>query len=431
MPRSVVAVLLALLLAPALSGCNQSGRPAPVPVVGPDQAALNRQMGQVVGGAYVVAPGDTLAVVSERTNTPIRTLIDLNGLVPPYVIAPGQRLALQQRSQYVVRSGDTVSGLARKLGITQSALIQLNNLKAPYALRIGQRLNLPSQVEAASDPAPAASPSGSVSQSALPPISAAALPPATAGTAAAPGPAQVSSAAGQPQPGAKPLATPEPAPAATTAGAATTAATMPASIPSSASTTAASTTAAVPASAAPVQPAPAAAPTPSQPAPSQPVPSQPTATQTAATPAAAPPAAEAPEAPTSKAAVNGGKGRFGWPVQGKVIGKFGGGKDGLKNDGINIAAPIGAPVNAAADGVVAYAGNQLRGFGNMILIRHADGYVTAYAHNQSLLVEKGAKVKRGQTIARVGSTGSVDSPQLHFEIRKGTEPLDPLTLLGT
>ncbi len=146
------------------------------------------------------------------------------------------------------------------------------------------------------------------------------------------------------------------------------------------------------------------------------------------------PAAAAPEpaasAPASKDTVGGGKGKFGWPVRGKVIGKFGGGKDGLKNDGINIAAPIGAPVNAAADGVVAYAGNQLRGFGNMILIRHADGYVTAYAHNQSLLVEKGAKVKRGETIARVGSTGSVDSPQVHFEIRKGTEPVDPLTMLG-
>ncbi len=177
MPRLVVAAILAL----ALAGCNQSGRPAPVPVIGPDQAELNRQMGQVVGGAYVVAPGDTLAVVSERTNTPIRALIDLNALVPPYVIAPGQRLLLHPRSQYVVRSGDTVSGLARKLGVTQSALIQLNSLKAPYALRIGQKLNLPSQVEAASAPAPEAAPSGAVSQSALPPISGSALPPATTG----------------------------------------------------------------------------------------------------------------------------------------------------------------------------------------------------------------------------------------------------------
>jgi murein DD-endopeptidase MepM/ murein hydrolase activator NlpD len=125
-----------------------------------------------------------------------------------------------------------------------------------------------------------------------------------------------------------------------------------------------------------------------------------------------------------------GKGPFVWPVQGKVIGAFGSSNEGLKNDGINIAAPSGAPVVAAADGTVAYAGNELRGFGNMILIRHDGGYVTAYAHNASLLVKKGDKVKRGQTIARVGQTGAVFGPQLHFEIRKGTQPVDPLSFLG-
>ena len=369
----------------ALAACNQSGRPAPI---GPNQAAINQQMGQVVDGAYVVAPGDTLAVVSERTNTPIRTLIDLNNLVPPYVIAAGQRLALQQRSHYVVRSGDTVSGLSKKLGVTQSALIQLNNLKAPYALKVGQQLNLPSRVEASSNPEPApaaaSSPNGGVSQAASPPLPNATSPASPASVPASapvamPNPAPQPPSQPQPQAGAKPLASDEPI-----------------------------------------------SPTPATP--------QPAVTQTAAAPTPAAPVKtlEPPaDEPVAKPLVNGGAGKFGWPVQGKVIGKFGGGSDGLKNDGINIAAPVGAPVNAAADGVVAYAGNQLRGFGNMILIRHADGYVTAYAHNQSLLVQKGAKVKRGQTIARVGSTGNVDSPQLHFEIRKGTQPVDPLTLLGS
>jgi murein DD-endopeptidase MepM/ murein hydrolase activator NlpD len=129
-------------------------------------------------------------------------------------------------------------------------------------------------------------------------------------------------------------------------------------------------------------------------------------------------------------AAGSGKGPFVWPVQGKVINTFGSSTDGLKNDGINIAAPSGSPVVAAADGVVAYAGNELRGFGNMILIRHEGGYVTAYAHNDSLLVKKGDKVKRGQIIARVGATGAVFGPQLHFEIRKGTQPVDPMTYLG-
>jgi murein DD-endopeptidase MepM/ murein hydrolase activator NlpD len=150
------------------------------------------------------------------------------------------------------------------------------------------------------------------------------------------------------------------------------------------------------------------------------------AATTAGTAAAAQVAAVTPTAPVTT-----GNGQFGWPVQGQVVSKFGATADGLRNDGINISAPAGAPVVAAADGVVAYAGNELRGFGNMILIRHADGWVTAYAHNQSLSVKKGDTVKRGQTIARVGQTGNVTSPQLHFEIRKGTAAQDPMKYLGS
>ena len=120
---------------------------------------------------------------------------------------------------------------------------------------------------------------------------------------------------------------------------------------------------------------------------------------------------------------------FLWPVSGKVISRFGGQKDGRHNDGINIGAKRGTTVRAAENGVVAYAGNELRGFGNLLLIKHADGYMTAYAHNETLLVDRGAKVKRGDAIARVGSTGSVGSPQLHFEIRKGRKSVDPLRYL--
>lgn len=123
-----------------------------------------------------------------------------------------------------------------------------------------------------------------------------------------------------------------------------------------------------------------------------------------------------------------GKG-FGWPVRGKVLSGFGSKAKGLRNDGINIAAPAGAPVRAAEGGIVAYAGNELRGFGNLILVRHADGYVTAYAHNDSLLVKRGDPVRRGQVIARVGATGSVGRPQLHFEIRRGRKAVDPMPYL--
>ena len=105
-------------------------------------------------------------------------------------------------------------------------------------------------------------------------------------------------------------------------------------------------------------------------------------------------------------------------------------KDGLHNDGINIAAPRGSPVRAADNGVVAYVGNELRGFGNLLLIKHANGWMTAYAHNEAILVGRGARVKRGQTVARVGDSGSVVSPQLHFEIRRGIRAVDPAKLLG-
>ncbi len=123
-------------------------------------------------------------------------------------------------------------------------------------------------------------------------------------------------------------------------------------------------------------------------------------------------------------------GRFRWPVEGKIVSRFGPKKGGLHNDGINIAAAAGTSVVAAADGIVAYAGNELRGFGNLLLIRHAGGWVTAYAHAERLLVRQGDKVKRGQPVARIGSTGSVASPQLHFEIRNGTDPVDPLEYLA-
>jgi murein DD-endopeptidase MepM/ murein hydrolase activator NlpD len=120
---------------------------------------------------------------------------------------------------------------------------------------------------------------------------------------------------------------------------------------------------------------------------------------------------------------------FLWPVKGKVLSSYGGKSAGLQNDGINIAAPRGAPVRAAENGVVAYSGNELRGFGNLLLLKHTDGWITAYAHNDSLLVKRGDKIKKGQTIAKVGSSGSVQNPQLHFELRKGKKAIDPIKYL--
>lgn len=131
-----------------------------------------------------------------------------------------------------------------------------------------------------------------------------------------------------------------------------------------------------------------------------------------------------------KAEPAGGLPSFRWPVRGRIIAGFGAKPNGTQNDGINLAVPEGTPVKAAEDGVVAYAGNELKGYGNLILVRHANGYVSAYANASALLVKRGDTVKRGQVIAHAGQTGNVTSPQLHFEIRKGSTPVDPTKYLG-
>jgi murein DD-endopeptidase MepM/ murein hydrolase activator NlpD len=136
------------------------------------------------------------------------------------------------------------------------------------------------------------------------------------------------------------------------------------------------------------------------------------------------------ETPVKATEATGAVPTFRWPVRGKVITSYGAKTNGKANDGINLAVPEGTPVKAAEDGVVAYSGNELKGYGNLVLVRHANGYVTAYAHASELLVKRGDTIKRGQVIAKSGQSGEVGSPQLHFEIRKGSTPVDPLQFLN-
>jgi murein DD-endopeptidase MepM/ murein hydrolase activator NlpD len=142
------------------------------------------------------------------------------------------------------------------------------------------------------------------------------------------------------------------------------------------------------------------------------------------------PAPEKEEEPARPAETTSALPTFRWPARGKVITSYGAKTNGKANDGINIAVPEGTPVKAAEDGVVAYAGNELKGYGNLVLVRHSNGYVTAYAHASELMVKRGDPIKRGQIIAKSGQSGEVGSPQLHFEIRKGSSPVDPLQFLN-
>jgi murein DD-endopeptidase MepM/ murein hydrolase activator NlpD len=161
--------------------------------------------------------------------------------------------------------------------------------------------------------------------------------------------------------------------------------------------------------------------TPLKPEPAKPEPAKPAARdpETTASLPAQPVAPAAPAAPTAE---------FRWPARGRVISGFG--ASGT-NEGINIAVPDGTPVKAAESGTVAYAGNEVKGYGNLVLIRHDNGYVSAYAHNGDIDVKRGQKVARGQVIAKSGQTGNVTSPQLHFEIRRGATPVDPMPYLAS
>lgn len=179
-------------------------------------------------------------------------------------------------------------------------------------------------------------------------------------------------------------------------------------------------TATAPATTSPVGTAPAA-PTQVAVASTQPVQSAPAAPVQSAPPQATAPVAAAPAQQASG---------FQWPVKGRMLAGFGKQPDGDSNEGINLAAPAGTPVQAADGGKVIYAGNELEGYGNLILIQHSDEWVSAYAHNADLRVSRGDTVRKGQTIASVGATGSVSEPQLHFELRRSSTPVDPLPHLS-
>jgi murein DD-endopeptidase MepM/ murein hydrolase activator NlpD len=325
MRRLVVAAALGM----ALAGCVRKAPPAPVIQGRLVEAVTDRPQ------SVVVQPGETLYGIARRWQVPVRTLIEENGLQPPYALLAGTRLKLPQLRVHTVQSGETLYGVARRFGVDVTSLARANRLEPPFTIRSGEMLLLPEP------PAVAAAP---------PTMTARPIPPPPAAEAPSPPAAPPPEAASPaPPPAVEPPAAPTPPPAVVEAP---------------------------------------------------------------------PPPDPPPPAPPA------GRG-FIWPVKGRVVSGFGPGPGGTHNDGINIAAPAGTPIVAAEDGVVAYAGNELRGFGNLVLLKHPNGWMSAYAHCETILVKKGARVRRGATIARVGATGSVAEPQLHFELRRGTRALDP------
>ncbi|MBP7064253.1 MAG: peptidoglycan DD-metalloendopeptidase family protein [Ferrovibrio sp.] len=386
------------------------------------QAAMPAQAVQQApephGGDIVVQRGDTLYGLARQHNLPPRALIDANNLQAPYILQPGQRLRLPGERLHMVQRGETLYAISRAYGVDVYSMASANQLQAPYAIAIGQALRVPGS-------------SGAVAVAAASPVEPAATAPATRQASAFP----VSPTSTMPAPTAPALtgtgvavqelpppgtSGPVPAPAVAPAPAA-----MPAPPPAKPAPLPEVSIPASPAQAAQIEPQPAMQPEPQvAAAPPVPVPA-PTPTPVAAP--AAPPAIAKPQVDEEPPPRSGRT--FAWPVRGRILSTFGPKPDGLHNDGINIAARNGAPVIAAENGVVVYAGSELRGFGNLLLVRHADGWITAYAHLDRVLVQKGQQVKRGQAIATVGSSGAVDQPQLHFEIRRGTQAVDPAKFL--
>ena len=261
--------------------------------------------------AVTISRGDTLYSIARRYDIPLREIIEVNNLKPPYSLNVGQVLRLPTAKYHVVAKGDTLYNISKRYNVDMVSLSKVNDLDMPYSLAIGQRLRLPGSVAGGEGSSYTAKRSASSSSS------------WSSNSSVASG------------------------------------------------------------------------------------------ARTAVNESYTPPP------------VKNRKTKFLWPVRGPIISNYGPIAKGRNNDGINIKAAQGTMVKAADKGTVAYAGNELKGFGNLILIRHDDGWVTAYAHNEKILVKKGQRIARGEKISTVGSTGGVASPQLHFEIRQGKKALNP------
>jgi murein DD-endopeptidase MepM/ murein hydrolase activator NlpD len=336
---------------------------------------------------------------------PGKPQLETTGTVAPRSVAA----AHAPGTTIIVGTSDTLDILAKRYNVSAAAILQANGYKGPRTLSPGQQLIIPRQTAAVAAPAPALAPPASK------PVAAVAAPPSV--HIVNHGDTLMSIARRNH------VSVAELAKANNLDTSAKLSLGMKLTVPGAKSAAAAP----LAQPAAPVQQVAAvAAPALKPVAPAAPQQSarlvQPTANVEEK------PVAEAPAVKPSEA--TGALPTFRWPVRGKVITSYGAKTNGKANDGINLAVPEGTPVKAAEDGVVAYSGNELKGYGNLVLVRHSNGYVTAYAHASELMVKRGDTIKRGQVIAKSGQSGEVGSPQLHFEIRKGSSPVDPLQFLN-
>ncbi len=320
-------------------------------------------------GVHTVLPGDTVYTIAQNYQLPIREIITLNNIQAPYILNTGYRMKLPPPNEHLVGEGDTVETIAHMYEISPSRLVQLNSLQPPYNLPAGQSLRLPTSE------GQRATVQNAVIQNI---VTQGTTPPQAQGS---------STVTGNPVQTARLGSVDREALNTQSSGV----------VEKNNST---------------LQEAARLR---------KPEVTNSTAQQATVQKASVNSKVKIPKS-TPKLS---GAGKYMRPVDGKVISNFGPKANGLMNDGINIKAARGSPVRAAENGVVVYNGDDLEGYGNLVLIRHENKIMSAYAHLDKTLIKRGAKVVRGQSIGTVGSTGQVDTPQLHFEIRKGSTPLDP------
>jgi murein DD-endopeptidase MepM/ murein hydrolase activator NlpD len=362
--------------------------------------------------------------------TPPARPIETTGAVGPKSVAATSNWNRDDGAMIIVGTNDTVDSISQRYGVPAREIMKANGLPTPRAIQPGQSLFIPRPQQAQAQPKPA-------------PVVAAAAPGHTAAPVVAPAPVQATGSAVHYVNSGETLmsiARKNHMTAAQLGHANNLPANAPLKVGMKLIVPGAKVATVTPAMQATVQPlaqAPVAGVAAPQAKPQQVAQVTTIGKQMAAAPA--PVAKESAHVATEtkeieqgvKAAdATSGLPTFRWPVRGRVIAGYGAKTSGKQNDGINVAVPEGTPVKAADDGVVTYAGNELKGYGNLVLVKHSNGYVTAYAHTSELMVKRGDTIKRGQIIAKSGQTGEVQSPQLHFEIRKGSTPVDPTQFLN-
>ncbi|WP_020184708.1 peptidoglycan DD-metalloendopeptidase family protein [Methylopila sp. 73B] len=383
----------------------------------PSVSAASSNWSAEGGSTVTLAQGESVHTLSQRYGVPASAIMQANGLSSANAVGPGSRVVIPVYSSggsrmgaaapvieaprvaaapqaveaprmaaaqaparggvHTVAPGETLSSVARQYNVSRTALAEANNIPSETMVRSGQKLSVPGAGQ---------------QMAAVKPVAPVAPPAAVNGRE----PKMQFVQGAQPK-GAAPVAAPVAPVAPPAVRTAQAAPALKPSVPGADPQARAF-------AGAPSKPS--AAPEPSE------------QVKTASIKVDATPEA-APSGPS-----------FRWPVRGRVISGYGSKASGATNDGINLAVPEGTDVKASDDGVVAYAGSELKGFGNLVLIRHSNGWVTAYAHNSALEVKRGETIRRGQIIAKSGSTGNVTSPQLHFEVRKGAQAVDPMQHLA-